>query len=117
MATDVIGWLRRDPWASVLRITIELGAWISIYFAWGVIPMLLAVAALVLFNVPGDRRVVLIRVPGPLRIVLELIVMVAGIVAAFQGFGILGGALMLAGTLLLVFIFSERLVWLLRQRP
>lgn len=101
---------------SILRFVISGLAVVSIYAAFGLIPFLIAVALLVLLTVPGEQRYTIVPVPGGLRIIAELLVFVTGCVAAFQAFGLVAGSVMVAGTLLLVFIFSERWVWLLRQR-
>jgi hypothetical protein len=76
-----------SPWLAALRFIVELVAWIAIYFSWGLIPLLLAVGALTLFSVPGDKHLVLVAIPGPLRMALEAAVTVFGIWGAARVFG------------------------------
>jgi hypothetical protein len=103
---------REPPTLAGLRFILELIAWIAIYFAWGWIPLVFAVAALALLSVPGDKHMVVIRVPGPLRILIEAVVAAAGIFAAAQAWSVTA-----AGTLLIAFAFlfaasRRRLRWL-----
>jgi hypothetical protein len=67
-----------------LRFALEVTAWVAIYFAWGWPFLILAVALLSLFSVPGDKHKVVIAVPGKLRIALEVLVFAAGVVGAYQ---------------------------------
>ena len=75
---------REPPALAALRFMLELFAWIAIYFAWGWPLLILAVAALSVFNVRGDKHRVVIAVPGKLRIAIELVVLLAGAFAAYR---------------------------------
>ncbi|MBI4410251.1 MAG: hypothetical protein HY561_11115 [Gemmatimonadetes bacterium] len=104
--------LHESPLLAGYRFLLELAAWVAIYFAWSWIALVLAVAALSLFSVPGDKHLVLVRIPGPMRILLEAGVGAAGIAAA----GRVGGspaALLLAAAYLALFGLSwRRLAWM-----
>lgn len=104
-----------EPWIAGLRFALELVAWLAIFFAWGWVPLVLAVAALALFNVRGDKHVVLLQVGGPIRIGLEALVAAVGIVAAFVNWGIAAGLPLLVAFLALFALSHRRVAWLWRR--
>lgn len=104
-----------EPWIAGLRFALELVAWLAIFFAWGWIALVLAVAVLTLFNARGDKHVTLLGVSGPVRIGLEVLVALVGIVAAFASWGTTAGALLLAAFLALFALSHRRLLWLWRS--
>lgn len=75
---------REAPALAALRFALEVIAWVAIHFAFGWPFLALAVVALSIFSVPGDKHLVVVPIPGILRIILELAVFVAGAVAIFQ---------------------------------
>ena len=74
---------REPPALAALRFGLEVTAWIAIYRAWGWPFLVLAVAILSVFSVPGDKHKVVIPISGKLRIALEIIVFVAGVAGAY----------------------------------
>lgn len=69
---------------AALRFALEVVAWVSIYFAWGLPFLILVVALLSTLTVRGDKHPVVIAIPGKLRIALEIAVFAAGAVAMYQ---------------------------------
>lgn len=103
------------PLRAAVRFVVEVAAWIAIYFAWGLIPMILAVGALTLFTVPGDKHLVLVAVPGPLRVLLEAVIFGLGVFAAAEAFGPLAAVVLLAGFLVTVALTHRRWLWMWRR--
>jgi hypothetical protein len=104
-----------SPALAAARFLLEVIAWIAIYFAWGWIPLVFAVAVLAIFNVPGDKHRVAVKISGPIRIVLEVAVAIAGVAAAHAVL-----AFPPAGTLLLLYAVmfaasKQRMGWLLKH--
>jgi hypothetical protein len=114
---------REAPALAGGRFFLELISWVTIYFAWGLLAAVLAIAALLLFSVPGDKHVVPVRVPGAVRILLEILVAVAGVAAAwyiFARMGRPGVGLTVAGLLLLANVIQSvlahrRWIWMLSR--
>ncbi len=103
---------REPPAVAALRFVLEVIAWIAIYFAWGWVPLALAMAALSLLSVPGDKHMVVIRVSGPVRIVVELVVVIAGTAAARQAWSTGAAAALLLAFVVLFAAARTRLRWL-----
>jgi hypothetical protein len=106
---------REIPALAALRFILEVIAWVAIYFAWGWIPLVFAVAALTIFSVPGDKHMVVVKVPGWVRIALEVAVAIAGVAAAHKVLSIPP-----AGTFLLIYAIMfaasrKRMRWLLHH--
>ena len=97
---------------AALRFVLEVLAWLAIYFAWGWIPLALAMAALSLLSVPGDKHMVVLPVSGPVRIMVEALVAGAGIVAAAQAWSWIVGAVLLGAFAVLFATSRPRLRWL-----
>jgi hypothetical protein len=97
---------------SALRFALEVAAWIAIYFAWGWIPLALAIATLSLCSVPGDKHMVVIRVNGPTRILLEALVAACGIAAARLAWSVPAALVLLTGFIVLFALSRSRLRWL-----
>lgn len=104
-----------SPFLSAFRFAVELAAWIAIHFAWGWIALVFAVAALALFNVPGDKHRVIVPTPGPVRIALEAAVTAAGVIAAWHVWGAGIGTGLLVASVLMFAVSSRRLAWLWRR--
>ena len=103
---------RESAAPAALRFALEVLAWLAIYFAWGWIPLALAMAALSLLSVPGDKHMVVLRVSGPVRILVEALVAGAGVVAAAVAWSWIAGAVLLAGFMVLLATSRPRLRWL-----
>ncbi|MBI4544833.1 MAG: hypothetical protein HY703_06545 [Gemmatimonadetes bacterium] len=100
------------PTLAASRFLLEVVAWVAIYFAWGWIALVFAIAALSLFTVPGDKHFVLVRIPGRLRILLEAATALLGVVAAARVLGV-DAALLLLGAQTVFFLAAHRrCVWL-----
>ena len=112
METDTF---QEQPALAALRFILEFVSWVAIYFAWGGVPLALAVAALTLFSVPGDKHRVFIRVPGPLRIAIEVAVVVAGAAAAYKVWLIPSASVLLFFNAMLFVASRRRLTWLLHH--
>jgi hypothetical protein len=97
---------------AALRFVLEVAAWVAIYFAWGWIPFALALAALSVFSVPGDKHMVLIQVGGRMRILLEVLVALAGLVAAVQAWFLAAAGVLLVANVFLFAASRARLHWL-----
>ena len=103
------------PALAALRFILEVVSWVAIYFAWGWIPLALAISALTLFSVPGDKHRVFIRVPGPVRIALEVALAVAGTAAAYQVWLIPSASALLFFNGILFVASRRRLTWLVHH--
>lgn len=97
------------------RFALELAAWIVIFLAWGWPALVIAVAALTLFTVPGDRHAPLVRIPGPLRIALEIAVAAAGILGAREVWGGIAAVALGVAYLILWTLAPRRWVWMWGQ--
>jgi hypothetical protein len=103
----------REPATLVaLRFALELIAWIAIYFAWGWIPLVFAVAALALLSVPGDKHMVVIKIAGPLRILVEAVVAAAGVIAAGRAWSTTAAGALLFAFAVLFAASRRRMRWL-----
>jgi hypothetical protein len=98
----------REPAAlAALRFALEVFAWIAIYFAWGWPFLILAVAVLSVFSVPGDKHKVVIPISGKARIALEIIVFVAGVAGAYLVWSV-PSASVVALIIAVMFVSSHR---------
>ena len=112
MATDSY----REPAALVaLRFALELIAWIAIYYAWGFIALVFAIAAVAVFSVPGDKHMVVIKVPGKLRILIEAALAITGVAATHRAWGVPTASALLLATAILFAASRQRLRWLLQH--
>jgi hypothetical protein len=103
---------REPPALAALRFALEPAAWIAIYFAWGFVPLVLAIAAVSVFSVPGDKHMVVIKTPGKVRILIELALAVAGVAAAHQAWRIPPASVLLLAFAVLFAASRRRLRWL-----
>lgn len=104
--------LEDPPVLAALRFVLEVAAWVAIYFAWGWIPLVLSIAALSLFSVPGDKHIVLFPIPGPLRMAVEAAVGIAGVIAAHAVWGPRLAVPFLLAYLLFFLISYRRWIWM-----
>lgn len=103
---------RESPALAAMRFILEVIAWVSIYFAWGWLALIIAVALLAIPSTPGDKHMVILPIPGKLRLLIEAGVGIAGVAAAHRVWSIPPVGTLLFFYALLFAASRQRVRWL-----
>jgi len=103
---------REPPALAAMRFILEVIAWLSIYFAWGWLALILAVAILAIPSTPGDKHMIVLPVPGKVRLLVEAVVALAGVAAAHQVWSVPRAGTLLFFYALLFAASRQRVRWL-----